>query len=243
MNAPVQLRFGEDAPLTEIMSTMRTMRRLKPDPVSPELIEKLVQAATYAPTGGNFQLFSFVAVTDREQITRLAPLWRRVMNWYIASQYAPTHMDTEAWNRLTAAVRYQADHFDEVPALIVACYELTGVFIRRMLHTPVRQINGLRALGFRHTMSVLRNFRRTLGGAEAASVYPAVQNLLLTARALGLGATLTTLHLLLEQKFKAVLGIPRHVHTYAIIPIGWPRGNFGTVSRRPSADSIHWDQW
>jgi nitroreductase len=84
---------------------------------------------------------------------------------------------------------------------------------------------------------------RVAAMGEAASVYPGVQNLLLTARALGLGATMTTLHLLLEREFKAVLGIPRHTHTFAMVPVGWPRGRFGPVKRRPVADVIRWNRW
>jgi len=79
--------------------------------------------------------------------------------------------------------------------------------------------------------------------SEAASVYPGVQNLLLAARALGLAATLTTWHLALEPEFKAVLGIPRSVKTFAIVPVGWPRGNFGPVARRSAAEVIHRDRW
>jgi nitroreductase len=79
--------------------------------------------------------------------------------------------------------------------------------------------------------------------SEAASVYPGVQNLLLAARAHGLGATLTTWHLALEPEFKSVLGIPRGVKTFALVPLGWPRGNLGPVKRKPAADVIHRDRW
>jgi nitroreductase len=74
-------------------------------------------------------------------------------------------------------------------------------------------------------------------------VYPGVQNLLLAARAHGLAATLTTWHLALESEFKSVLGIPRNVHTFALVPVGWPRGNFGPVKRRQAAEVIHRDRW
>src|SRR3989440_13054140 len=60
----------------EVMATMRAMRRLKPDPVPDELLEQLVEAATWAPSGGNIQAYSFVVVTDRDQMARLAELWR-----------------------------------------------------------------------------------------------------------------------------------------------------------------------
>ena len=70
-----------------------------------------------------------------------------------------------------------------------------------------------------------------------------MQNLLLAARALGLAANLTTWHLMAEGEIKRVLGIPRSVHTYALIPIGWPLGKFGPVRRRPVDQMIHRDRW
>jgi nitroreductase len=79
--------------------------------------------------------------------------------------------------------------------------------------------------------------------AEASSIYPAVQNLLLAARAHGLGANITIWHIPREDDVKAILGIPKHVHTYALIPVGYPRGRFGPVRRRPVADVIHRDRW
>ncbi|MEA2169049.1 MAG: hypothetical protein QOF76_2349, partial [Solirubrobacteraceae bacterium] len=75
------------------------------------------------------------------------------------------------------------------------------------------------------------------------SIYPSVQNLLLAARANGLGAVITTWHLMLESEFKAVLGIPRNVKTFAIVPVGYPLGRFGEVVRKPAAASIHRDRW
>ena len=65
---------------------------------------------------------------------------------------------------------------------------------------------------------------------EGASVYPAVQNMLLAARGLGLGSTLTTRHLLFEKEVNEVLGLPENAETFAILPIGYPMGKFGPVS-------------
>jgi nitroreductase len=64
-----------------------------------------------------------------------------------------------------------------------------------------------------------------------ASIYPAVQNILLAARALGLGASLKTRHLLFEEESGKALELPPWVHSYAIVPIGYPMGNFGPVGR------------
>jgi len=78
---------------------------------------------------------------------------------------------------------------------------------------------------------------------SGASVYPAVQNMLLAARALGLGSTLTTRHLIYEKEAEAALGLPPGVHSYAILPIGWPMGRFGPVGRGPLETITYLDNW
>ena len=78
---------------------------------------------------------------------------------------------------------------------------------------------------------------------SGASIYPAVQNMLLAARALGLGSTLTTRHLIFEAESEAALGLPPGVHSYAILPIGWPMGNFGPVGRGPLEEITYLDNW
>ncbi len=76
-----------------------------------------------------------------------------------------------------------------------------------------------------------------------ASIYPAVQNMLLAARALGLGSTLTTRHLLHEKEAEAALGLPPSVHSYAILPIGYPMGHFGPVRRTALSDVVFAERW
>ena len=83
----------------------------------------------------------------------------------------------------------------------------------------------------------------THGRTSGASIYPAVQNMLLAARALGLGATLTTLYLLFEKEAEAALGLPEGVHSYAIVPIGYPLGKFGPVARTALEDVVFADRW
>ncbi|MDQ3107286.1 MAG: nitroreductase family protein [Actinomycetota bacterium] len=80
-------------------------------------------------------------------------------------------------------------------------------------------------------------------GGDPASIYPGVQNLFLAARALGLGTTLTTVHKLNEQEVRDVLGIPEDVSTFALIPVGYPTGNWGEAQRRPVQDVTYWDGW
>lgn len=79
--------------------------------------------------------------------------------------------------------------------------------------------------------------------STGSHIYPAVQNMLLTARALGLGCTLTTRHLFYEKETEAALGLPEGVHSYAILPIGYPIGKFGPVKRGPLKDIVFQDRW
>ena len=78
---------------------------------------------------------------------------------------------------------------------------------------------------------------------SGASIFPAVQNMLLAARALGLGATLTTLYLNHEKEAETAMGIPDTHHSYAILPVGYPLGKFGPVRRAPLADVVYDDTW
>ncbi|MGI8513239.1 MAG: nitroreductase family protein [Solirubrobacteraceae bacterium] len=244
MSTAPSVPVGAEAPIMEVMATMRAMRRLKPEPVPDELLEALVEAATWAPSGGNVQGYSFVVVTDRAQMRRLGELWRTVCDFYLDTfaTVVPSTMSEERYERLREALRFQRDHFAEIPAVIVPCYDY-GDWQTRLLGQWRRFAGGMRSLGGRRTAILLRGFQRFGAMSEAASVYPGVQNLLLAARAHGLGATLTTWHLALEPEFKAVLGVPRGVKTFAVIPVGWPRGNLGPVKRRPAGEVIHRDSW
>ena len=78
---------------------------------------------------------------------------------------------------------------------------------------------------------------------SGSSIYPAVQNMLLAARALGLGATLTTLYLNFEMEVEAALGLPPDVHSYALLPIGYPLGRFGPIRRIPLAEVVYENRW
>ena len=242
MVTPGQQSTAADA--AELMATMRAMRRLRPDPVPMELLQKLVEAATWAPSASNVQGFAFVIVTDRDRMRRLAELWAACVDVYHTwmASARPGGMRTEAAQRIRAAHLYQRDHFAETPALIVACYDARS-WVRRIEWNGPGALRGFRRLGFRRSIRFLRGAPAYIGRTEAASIYPGVENLLLTARALGLGATLTTWHLTIESEFKAVLGIPRHVHTFALIPVGWPIGQFGPVRRRPLTELVHYDTW
>jgi len=226
----------------EVLSSVRAMRRLSPDPVPDELLEQLVQAASWAPTGSNMQAYHFVVVTDRDQMRRVAELWREIVDWYlmVVDNAGPNSMDEASYQRMQNANRYQRDHFADTPAIIVPCYD-TSAAKERMRRAGLSTIlRGARQLGLGRS---IRNPRIAGDIPNAASVYPAVQNMLIAARSLGLGATLTLAHLAAEREFKEILGIPRHVRTYAIIPVGWPLGRIGKVSRPAASTLIHRDRW
>jgi nitroreductase len=235
-------RAVEEPGLLATMSSMRAMRRLAPDPVPEAILTGLIEAATWAPSGNNAQAESFVLVTDRAVMARLAPIWRRAVDTYLAIIDA-AHRGPwdEASSRVRAAILYQRDHFAETPALIVACYDDAAVRRSRRDMGTIRRV--LRAVGVRELLVLSRAMGRFADRSAAASVYPAVENLLLAARAAGLGACMTTWHLLVEPDLKRVLGIPNAVDTYAVIPIGWPLGQFGPVTRRPVHTFVRRDGW
>ena len=233
---------GPDAPLLDVMATMRAMRRLKPDPIPDELLVKIVEAATWAPSGSNAQGFQFVVVTDRGQMAKLAEVWHRCVDDYLATAGTSTPaatMGEEGAEKLKRALLYQRDHFAETPAVVVACY----AYGRGPASDPKAVLNMAKALGARQTLRMARLAPRYFALAEASSIYPSVQNLLLAARAYGLGANITIWHLPYEQEIKDILGIPKGVNTYAIVPLGYPRGRFGPVRRRPPEAVIHRDRW
>jgi nitroreductase len=201
----------------QAMTEMRAMRRLKPDPVPRELLREVVEYATHAPSGSNSQSWRFVIVTDAAKRKALGDLYREAVDFYLAYvNTAPLpHQTEDEWKRLCAAVRWQGDHVGEAPALIFPCLSVDD----RLLADPV------------------------YGRAIQASIWPAVQNLLLACRAKGLGATLTTLHLRHEKEVDAILGMPEGAKTFAMIPVGWPLGKFGPTKRLPVDDVIGWDGW
>ena len=202
--------------LFEIIATTRSMRRLKPDPVPPELIRKILEAGTAAPSGGNMQRWRFLVVTDPQVKATVGTYYKRAWDEYVGPTYrsgtpAPG-TDPHRFERMLDAAQYLADHLQEAPVWIIACLEGVGV------HGVPTYWSG-------------------------SSIYPAVQNMLLAARALGLGATLTTLFLRYEQEVAAALGLPEGVKCYALLPIGYPMGRFGPVRRVPLAEVVYRERW
>jgi nitroreductase len=235
--------LGPDAPLIEVMATMRAMRRLKPNPVPSETLKELVRAATWAPSGSDAQHYNYVVVTDRDQMAELGALWRDVVETYIAlmGSLVPGATD-EPHARMLNALRYQAENFDDTPAVIAACYRRSGPGAGRLLNLSANTAL-IKKLGAKRLRNLAAGSLSASGLPEASSIYPAVQNILLTARAHGLGATLTIWHLFNEKGFRRVLGVPKEYGIYALIPVGYPLGNFGPVRRRSVDEVLHWQRW
>lgn len=227
----------------ELMANMRAMRRLDPRPVPDEVLQRLVEAASWAPNGGNRQAYAFVTVTAREQMERLAPLWRTAVDFYLnALDHPSVGRDGARHARVLDAMRYQRDHFADTPALIAVCYKPSS-FAGRIMRRPRALRAAVAAVGWRNGARAVRNLRRWGRRASAASVYPAVENLLLAARAHGLAATLTTWHSALDEQFREVLGVPPGYQIYALVPVGYPLGNFGPVRRRPVSELMMRDRF
>jgi len=208
MDAP---RF--DMPLEEAMTTQRAVRRLKPDPVDDALVLRLIELALRAPTGSNAQNWEFVVVKDPAVKAKLARRNRQA--W---SLYGGIGRRQQAGNprmlRLLDAVQWQADHFEEIPVLVVAC------------------LRGPRL-----------PFPNAFAASYYGSIFPSVQNLLLAARAAGLGAALITLPLWSTGSARRILGLPRNVTPCAVVPLGWPIGRYGPTTRRPVGDVVSLDRY
>ena len=203
--------------LYEAMSTLRAVRRLKPDPIPAQVMHRVLQAASWAPTGGNVQPFRILAVTAPEKKAQIAKLYDEEWAEYTKNLRAEAY--GSGTEKMVRAGDYLAKHMHEVPVLLVFCFNPD-----RMAITDA-------------------NLDRpsVVGGG---SVYTAVQNVMLACRAEGLGCVLTTLLCHREPEVKEILGIPSDWGTCAHIPIGYPvlKGH-GPISRRPIDKLVFENTW
>lgn len=208
--------------LYEMMSTLRAVRRLKPDPIPDDVLARVLQAACWAPTGGNMQPWKVIVVRSPERKAALADIYGPEWHTYTgfsrrrAEKAGVAGEELAKLERTLAAGDYLADHLAEAPVLLL------------FIADPAKMAITDKNLG-RISM---------VGGG---SVYTAVQNTMLACRAEGLGCTLTTLHCIREPEVKAALGIPDDWATLALVPIGYPIGKgHGPISRQ-SADQLVYD--
>ena len=199
-----------------VLETTGTCRFYRPDPVPDEVLTRVLDGARWAPTGGNRQPVRFVVVRDPERRRRLRDLYLPLWDQYAGRARTRPGMPPP---RLLANADHFARHLDEVPVLIVVC-----AFLGEVMATD-RHLERLSVVG-------------------GASIYPAVQNLLLAARAEGLGTALTTLLCAVEPDVRALLTIPDGVATAATVALGYPARPFPTrLARRPLAELCFGDRW
>jgi nitroreductase len=200
-------------PIEEAMRTQRALRRLRPGPVEDALVLRLIELALKAPTARNAQPWEFVVVKDRAVKARLARAYRLAWGLYGRLGRRLAARDPKMSRQLDA-VEWQVAHFEEIPVLVVACLR-----------------------GFRPVWPSL------VVTSYYGSIYPAVQNLLLAARAGGLGAALITLPLWSPWRVRRALHLPWRVTPCAIVPLGWPLGRYGPTTRRPVGAVVHLDRY
>ncbi|MGV0715637.1 nitroreductase family protein [Mycolicibacterium sp. XJ662] len=204
-----------DMPLAEAMMTQRAVRRVLPDPVDDAVVLKCIELALRAPTGSNGQNWEFIVVKDQDVKNRLAKRYRQAWSLYGAAGRRVAAGD-ESMQKILRAVQWQVDHFSEIPVLVVPC--LRGG--ARVPYMPSPFVGESSFFG---------------------SIYPSVQNLLLAARAMGLGASLITLPLWSVTSARRILGLPLTVTPVCIVPLGWPRGRYGPTTRKPVQEVVHLD--
>jgi nitroreductase len=218
--------------LFEAMYTARSLRRLKPDPVPDELITRILDAAIRAPSAGNAQSWAFIVVRDAELRRQLGLIYRKasdIAEAVYAARGRPPHLSDRQFARMLAGGAHLWNHLGEAPVLLIPCQ-------RRPVVPPRDKLPPAIAARYDDELAYAERIR-------GASIYPAVQNILLACRALGLGTVITTNHIRVEGEVKALLAIPDDVDTFALMPIGWPLDKFGPLTRRPLAEVVHTDRW
>ena len=221
-----------DIGLFEAIHSARSIRRLKPDPVPERLIDQILDAAIRAPSGGNAQNWAFVVVRDSATRRALGAIYRKASD-IAAAVYAargrPPHLSERQFGRMLGAGSYLWDYLGEAPVLLIVCGARPVLPPRAALPPAIAE-------SWENEVAYADRIR-------GASIYPAVQNIILACRGLGLGTVITTNHIRCEAEVKGLLGIPDEVATYALMPIGWPLEPFGPLTRRPVCDVAHADRW
>ena len=210
-----------DMPLLDAVMTQRAVRRVRPDPVDDAVVRKCIELALRAPTSSNGQNWEFIVVKDGRIKKKLAKRYRQGWSLYYRTMIRRVAARDESMAKTARAVQWQVDHFTEIPVLVVACLRL----------------------GARDGKLPLVPMPHAVESGHYGSIYPSVQNLLLAARAMGLGACLITLPLWSVASARRTLKLPHSVTPCCVVPLGWPRGRYGPTTRRPVAEVTHLDTY
>lgn len=207
--------MSEAMTLFDVLYNCRAMRRLDTRDVPEADLLELVDAANQAASGGNQQKGRWIIVRDPAQKKAIAQL-----NYEVSHDFVQARIDRgEALPHHDQAAR--ARMLDAV------------LYLAEHMHTYPALI--VACLEFDERPENIAS----LGG----SIWPGVQNLLLAARAMGLGAVPTSYAINRRQEFEAILDLPETMAAYALIPVGYPLGNFGPVTRRPVEEIVRFDRW
>jgi nitroreductase len=198
----------------EAMGTAVSMRWLKPDPVPGEVVDRLLWAATRASNPGNVQPWDFVVVRDAETRRDVAEIMTSDLDLEgIRRTAAEALPGNPTQRRLNEGVSYLLEHLGDAPVIIFICG-------RNVFPPNAPQ---------EHMMY--------------SAVFAAAQNLMVAARASGLGAAFTTFQVGHEDAIKARLGIPAETRICVTIPVGWPGREYGPLTRKPIEAVVHLDHW
>ena len=198
------------------LSTTRAIRRYTDEPVSTSDLATILFAATRAPSGSNRQPFRFVVLLDGPRAVSARELLGRAA--------------VEMWGAKRAADGYDSGSGTVADSPKARMARTMEHYTEHIGSAPVIVIACLIRYRAPHPL-------------EGASIYPACQNLLLAARAIGLGGVLTGLQALVEEELRAVLGVPDEVALAATITLGHPAGSHGPVRRRPLGELVYEDGW
>jgi len=202
--------------LLEGLATTRAIRRFTDEPIPEDDLATILWHATRAPSGSNRQPFRFLVLRDGPGAT--------------AAKAALGTSFRAMWARKAAHDGYEEGSGADADSPKARMGRTMQRFVDRFEATPVV------------VLACLRRYRDP-NAYEGASVYPACQNLLLAARALGYGGVMTTWHALAEAEIRELLAIPDEVFIAATIALGRPEGNHGPVRRRPIGELVYEDHW
>jgi nitroreductase len=208
--------MAETVGLLEGIASTRAIRRFRDEPVPEDVLATILFAASRAPSGSNRQPFRFLVLRDGPQAT----VARRLLG----------EGARRAWGTKRETDRYDEGSGRRSTSPKSRLVTAMSAFVEHFESVPVI------------VLACLERYRAPMP-TEGASVYPACQNLLLAARALGYGGVLTGWHTMVEAELRELLAIPDHVFMAATIALGRPAGHHGPVRRRPLGEVVFEDRW
>jgi nitroreductase len=207
---------GDTVGLLEGLCSTRAIRRYADEPVPDHVLRDVLFAATRAPSGSNRQPFRFLVLTDGPKAA--------------AAKHLIGVAARQAWGTKRAADRYDQGSGADQNSPKAAMARTMDDYVDHIDEVPVL------------ILPCMIRYRAPFP-AEGASIYPACQNLLLAARALGYGGVMTVWNVFVDAELKELLAIPDDVFVAATITLGRPRGHHGPVRRRPLDELVYLDEW